>query len=174
MAKKLKVWTGSIWDDVAVQLPDMTAFAVKASPVLSDASLTGITSIEEVFERVNISTTAATGTINFDFVPNFGVTFLTSSAAANWTLNVRGSSTQTLNSLLSVGQAITIVLMNTNGATAYYQTGFQIDGTTTTVRWQGGSAPTSGNANSIDAYSFTIIKTASATYTVLGSLTRFA
>jgi hypothetical protein len=60
--------------------------------------------------------------------------------------------------------------------TPYYPTAFQIDGATAgvTVRWQGGSAPTSGNTNSIDSYTFTIIKTASATYTVIASQTRFA
>jgi hypothetical protein len=62
----------------------------------------------------------------------------------------------------------------TNGATAYYQTGFQVDGSSVTPKWQGGTAPSGGNASSVDVYTFTVIKTASATFTVLGSLTRFA
>ncbi len=175
MAKPIRVWDGTQWQDLTTQLQDLSIYAPKVAPGLTNAALTGITSIEEVLERVNVSATAATGTINFDFVPNFGITFYTANATANWTLNVRGSSTQTLNSLLAVGQALTVVFMNTNGTTAYYQTGFQIDGSATTVRWQGGSAPTAGNASSTDVYSFTIIKTATTpTYTVLGSLTRFA
>jgi hypothetical protein len=75
---------------------------------------------------------------------------------------------------MSIGQALTIVFINTTTATAYYQTAFQIDGSSVTPEWQGGTAPSSGNANSIDIYTFTIIKTANATYTVLGSQVRFA
>lgn len=125
-------------------------------------------------EIVTISATAATGTINFDAVTQ-SVLYYTTNASANWTLNIRGNSGTTLNSILPTGTAITIAFMVTQGATAYYQTGFQIDGSSITPRWQGGSAPTSGNASNIDVYSFTIIKTASApTYIVLGSLTGFA
>lgn len=119
-------------------------------------------------ERTTVSATAATGTINFDAVTQ-GVLYYTSNASANWTLNVRGNSGATLNSVLATGDAITVSFLVTNGATAYYQTAFQIDGTSVTPKWSGGTAPASGNASSIDAYAFTIIKTASATYTVLGA-----
>jgi len=102
------------------------------------------------------------------------VLYYTSNASANWTLNVRGSSGTSLNTLLSTGQSVTIAFLVTNGATAYYQTGFQVDGSSVTPKWQGGTAPSGGNASSVDVYTFTVIKTASATFTVLGSLTRFA
>jgi hypothetical protein len=75
---------------------------------------------------------------------------------------------------MTVGQSLTIVLQITNGTTAYYPTAWQIDGSAVTPKWQGGTAPTGGNASSIDVYSLTIIKTASATYTVLASQTKFA
>jgi hypothetical protein len=124
-------------------------------------------------ERTTISATAATGTINFD-ASTQGVLYYTSNASANFTLNVRGSSGATLNSILTTGDAITVVFLNTNGATAYYPTVYQVDGSAVTPKWQGGTAPTAGNASSIDAYSLTIIKTASATFTVLASQTKFA
>ena len=124
-------------------------------------------------ERTTISATAATGTINFD-ASTQGVLYYTSNASANWTLNVRGNSSTTLNSILATGDAITVVFLVTNGATAYYPTVYQIDGSAVTPKWQGGTAPTAGNASSIDAYSLTIIKTASATFTVLASQTKFA
>ena len=125
-------------------------------------------------ERTTVSATAATGTINFDVVTQ-GVLYYTTNASANFTLNIRGSSGATLNSILAVGDAITVVFLNTNGSTAYYATAYQIDGSAVTPKWQGGTAPTSGNASSIDAYSLTIVKTASTpTYTVLASQTKFA
>ena len=105
---------------------------------------------------------------------NKNILYYTGAATANWTFNVRGSATVSLNTLMSTGQSLTVVFLNTNTASAFYPTAFQIDGSAVTPKWQGGTAPSSGNANSIDSYSYTIIKTASATYTVLASQTRFA
>jgi hypothetical protein len=119
-------------------------------------------------ERMTITATAATGTINFDALTQ-GVLYYTSNATANWTLNVRGNSGTTLNAALATGDAITVSFLVTNGSTAYNHSALTIDGSAQTVSWSGGTAPAAGNASGIDAYSFTIIKTASATYTVLGA-----
>ena len=119
-----------------------------------------------------VSATAATGTINYD-VTTQSVLYYTSNASANWTVNFRGSSGTSLNTLMSIGQSITVAFLVTQGATAYYNNGWQIDGTAVTPKWQGGTAPTAGNASGIDVYTYTITKTASATYTVLASLTQF-
>lgn len=125
-------------------------------------------------ERFTVSATAATGTVNFDAVTQ-GVLYYTSNASANFTLNIRGNSSTTLNSMLAVGDAITLVFLNTNGATAYYPNVIQVDGTTVTPKWQGGTAPSGGNASAIDSYSITVIKTAATpTYTVLASVVKFA
>lgn len=126
-------------------------------------------------EVCNISATAATGTINVEVGSLGSVWYYTTNASANFTLNFRKSSTVSLSTLLAVGQSITIVFLNTNGATAYYPTAFQIDGSAVTPKWQGGTAPTGGNASAVDAYSFTIIKTAATpSYLVLASQTKFA
>lgn len=125
-------------------------------------------------ERTTVSATAATGTINFDAVTQ-GVLYYTSNASANWTLNVRGNSGTTLSSILAVGDAITVAFLVTNGSTAYYPTALQIDGSAVTPKYQGGTAWAAGNASSIDAYVYTIIKTAATpTYTVFASQTKFA
>ena len=130
--------------------------------------------LTSAFETVAISNSQATGTVNVD-LSTAAVHYYTGNSAANWTFNFRGNSGTTLNSLLSVGQSATVAFLATN-TTAYYPTAFQVDGTSSgvTIRWQGGLAPAAGNANSIDAYTFTIIKTASATYTVIASQVRFA
>jgi len=125
-------------------------------------------------ETATISATAATGTINYDCVTQ-AVLYYTTAATANFTLNFRGSSTATLSSLLAVGQSITVVFLNTTGATAFYPTVYQVDGVAVTPKWQGGSAPTGGNVSAVDAYSLTIVKTAATpTYTVFASQTKFA
>jgi len=78
-----------------------------------------------------------------------------------------------MNDALETGEAVTSVFLNTNGTTAYYPTAVQVDGGSVTPKWQGGVAPTAGNASSIDAYSFTVIKTAGSAFTVLASQTQF-
>lgn len=139
------------------------------SPAINTATATGAILVAPE-ERTTVSATAAATTVNFDAITQ-GVLYYTSNASANWTLNVRGDSSTTLNSILAVGDAITVSFLVTNGSTAYYQTAFNIDGTTSgvTMEYSGGTVPASGNASSIDVYTYTIIKTASATYTVFGA-----
>jgi hypothetical protein len=142
------------------------------APVINNAVSTGAILVAPE-ERTTVTATAATGTINFDAITQ-GVLYYTTNASANWTLNVRGNSSTSLNTLLETGDSITVVFLATQGSTAYYQSAFQIDGSAVTPKWQGGTAPAAGNASSIDSYVFTIIKTGSATFTVFGSQTRFA
>ena len=125
-------------------------------------------------ERLTVSATAATGTVNFDVLTQ-GVLYYTTNASGNWTLNVRGDGTPTtLNDSLATGDSITIVFLVTQGATAYYSTALTIDGNAVTPKYITGTAFTAGNASSIDSYVYTIIKTGSAAFTVLASQTKFA
>ena len=124
-------------------------------------------------ETITVSATAAASTINVDVVTS-GAKYYTSNASADWTFNFRGDGSTTLNSLMATGQSITVAFLVTNGSTAYKPTVFQVDGSAVTPKWNGGSAPASGGANGIDSYTFTIIKTASATFTVLGAQSKFA
>lgn len=98
---------------------------------------------------------------------------VTAASANNFVLNFASTAAASLNGLMAIGASITVSVTVTNGATAYYCTGVQIDGVSQTVNWQGGSAPAGGHASSLDVYTFNIKKTASATYTVLGSLVQF-
>jgi hypothetical protein len=124
-------------------------------------------------EITTVAATAATGTVNFD-TQTQAVLYFTATASGNWTLNVRGDGSTTLNSLMDVGDSLTVTHLVTQGTTAYYNSAVTIDGSAQTVKWQNGLAPSAGNASSVDAYSYTIIKTASATYTVFASQNKFA
>jgi len=126
-----------------------------------------------MLEVDTISATAATGTINYD-VTTQSVLFYTSNASGNWTVNFRGSSGTTLDTIMATGESISATFLVTQGSTAYYNSAVTIDGTSVTPKWQGGTAPTSGNASSVDCYTYVIQKTGSAAYVVLASQTKFA
>ncbi len=123
-------------------------------------------------ERATITATAAGSTVQFD-AKTQGVLYYTSNSTGNWTLNVRGDGSTTLNSLMTTGDALTVVFMATN-TTAYYANAFTIDGSAVTPKYQNGVAFAAGNANAIDIYTYTIFKTADATFTVLAGQTKFA
>jgi len=129
--------------------------------------------IKALIEGATVSATAATGTINYDAATQ-AVVYYTSNASANWTVNFRGSGSLSLNSMMQTGQSLTVAFLVTQGSTAYYNSAVQVDGSSVTPKWQGGTAPSAGNASSIDSYVYTIIKTGAATFTVLASQTKFA
>jgi hypothetical protein len=147
--------------------------ATIATPTITGGTNTGSILVSPE-ERTTVSATAATGTVNFD-ASTQGVLYYTTNASANWTLNIRGTSSITFSSILAVGDAITVTHLVTQGSTAYYNSAVQVDGSSVTPKWQGGTAPTAGNASSVDAYVYTVVKTASTpTYTVFASQTKFA
>jgi hypothetical protein len=119
-------------------------------------------------ESTNIIASAPTATQTIDFVTS-GVHYFTSNSTSNVTLNFRGDGSTTLNSMMAIGGSVTFSIMITNGSTPYIANAFQIDGSAVTPKWSGGTAPSAGNASSVDFYSFNIIKTADATFTVFAS-----
>jgi len=157
------------WSSVAAPA---TATTFTATQTFSGTSSTLAMILSNAAEVATISATAATGTIAYD-VTTQSVLYYTTNASANWTVNFRGSSGTSLNTLMSTGQTMTVVFMVTQGATAYYNSAVQVDGASVTPKWQGGTAPTAGNASGIDVYSYTIIKTGSAAFTVLAAQVQF-
>jgi hypothetical protein len=137
------------------------------SPAINTGTLTNplLSSPEE---STNIIGSAPAATQTIDFVTS-GVHYFTTNSTSNVTLNFRGDGSTTLNSMMATGGSITVSVLFTNGSTAYYASAFQIDGSAVTPKWSGGTAPSAGNASSVDLYSFNIVKTANATFTVFAS-----
>jgi uncharacterized protein YdeI (BOF family) len=149
---------------------DTTVMTVQTDgELVADGGVTvnGTLDIEEVFEKFG-TFTGTSGTISLD-VTDQGIYYGTTNQTANRTINFTN-----VNSSLAVGQSVTASILLTNGSTAYYLNAYQVDSTAVTPKWSGGSAPTAGNASGIDVYTFTIIKTADATFTVLASQTQYA
>ena len=150
-----------------------TATTFTALQTFNGTSALGALKTININEPATISATASTGTINFD-VTTQSVLYYTTNATGNFTLNFRASSGTSLNTLLATGDSICVSFLCTNGSTAYYNSAVQVDGSSVTPKYQGGTAWTSGNASSIDAYNFVIVKTGSAAFTILTSQTKFA
>jgi hypothetical protein len=144
-----------------------TGANVSGTLTTDGVTVDGTLEINEVFEKFHTGASNA-GTLLVDTSAH-AIVYLTSNQAANRTLNFIN-----VNSNLDTGQSLTATVLATQGSTAYYFNAYQVDSSAVTPKWSGGSAPTEGNASGIDVYTFTIIKTANATFTVLASVTQYA
>jgi hypothetical protein len=156
----------TVTNNIATKLP-LAGGTMTGTLTAPSVTVDGTLDIEEVFEKVGTST-STTGTITADILAQ-GVTYFTANQTANRTINFSN-----VNANLAIGQSVTGTFLLAQGSTAYYINAYQVDGSAATPKWSGGSAPTGGNANSLDVYTFTIIKTANATFTVLASQTQFS
>ena len=163
MNKPLDV-TGAITSSAAL---NAASASLTGSLTATGADINGPLAIEEVKEKVTIDT-ATSGTLTFDTQAQ-AVIFLSANQSANRTINFTN-----VNSNMAVGESMTFAVLATQGSTAYYLNAYQVDSSSVTPKWSGGSAPSAGNASGIDAYSFTLVKTADATFTVLASVTQYA
>jgi len=136
-------------------------------------TLNGQGAIQSVAEKVTTAAVGTTGTVNYDVLTQ-AVLNHTTDAAGNFTVNFRGDGSSSLDSIMDTGESVTLAFIVKQGSTPYYNSAVTIDGSAITPEWQGGAAPTAGNASSLDVYSYTIIKTGSATFTALASQTQFA
>ena len=132
----------------------------------------GTTSLAEIIEKVDISTVTG-GTLNFDFLTQ-AVQFYNANQTGNSIINLRGGGSTSLNSVMATGESMTCAILMKQGSSAYYIGTLRIDGSNVTPEWSGGTAPSSGNANSVDSYVFTVIKTGNSAFTVFASQTQFA
>ena len=151
-----------------------TSFTAKQSFIGSSSVLAEV--LQNAAETVNYGVSSPPASTQPIYLSDGAITYFGGNTNTNWVINFSLSSGVSMNTALTIGQSVTIAILATNGGTAYYNTSVQVDGTTSgvTTKWQGGTAPTSGNTSSIDVYTYTIIKTASATFTVLASQTKFA
>ena len=119
------------------------------------------------------SSTTTAGSLVF-FANDYQILRLTQDQTGDRTLFISGATGVSFDSSISTGEVRTIAIVWKNGATPYYINTVQIDGNNQTVKYEGGTAPSAGNANSIDWYTFSVIKTGTAQFEVYGTFSKFA
>jgi len=144
--------------------------ATITNATLTNATVTNLTT-PKISETVTVTASAPAATTNYDVLTQT-IQMYTSNLTTNFTLNIRGNSSTTFNSSTSIGQSVTCTLIVTNGSNSFWPNVLQIDGSNVTPKWQT-ATPTGGNVNKTNLYTYSIIKTASATYTVLASQADF-
>jgi predicted ribosome-associated RNA-binding protein Tma20 len=161
-------------DDEAVTTAKLDDGAVTSIKLGSNLDLNGTTEIDEIIETVVISETGLTGLVQVN-AKSGSVHYFKINSAANWTWNLRGDGTTSLDSMMDAGQAITFSLFAKNATSGFRPTSITVDTSATVVtRWFGGNAPTTGNTNSVDCYTITVIKMDTSEFDVFVSQSKFA
>jgi hypothetical protein len=108
-----------------------------------------------------ISNLGASGTVNTD-LDNGHIHKYQGATSGNYGPNFRKNSSTTLNSIMAVGDVVSVVFMAASTSHYLDQTDIQVDGSTSNldIDFIGGAAPTAANGSGFDIYTFTIQKTA--------------
>ena len=155
--------------------------SVKLTTLSTGVEVTGVTSTTSLSvgpgvlqEKLYNVASALTGTVNFDVVTNGLVQYYTTNSSGTFIVNLRGDGSTTFNSLMDIGKTTVFTVYSAQNNASYYMTDFKIDGSSITEKWNGGTAPSAGTASGTDVYTFNIMKTADATFTVFATFSNFA
>lgn len=147
---------------------DIAYFALlnAAQTFSAKQTFTNTIKLQQALEKWNIvANNLASGDNNFDIL-TAAIWYWTTAGDTNATLNFRGDGSNSLDSLMAVGESITVAAVVVHTGTAYLINALKIDGTSVTPKWVDGTAPSAGSTNATNVYTYTILKTASATFTV--------
>ena len=137
----------------------------------------GLTTQKMLKEEFNTTAAKLSANLNID-LSNGMVHLFTTQETATSVPNIRYSSSESLNSKMSVGETVAVTIITT-AAAGGYSTGITIDGNangqnsyTLSTNWTGGAAPSDGGASGVDLYAYNIMKTADKTFTIIASQTK--
>ena len=114
-----------------------------------------------------------TGDFNHNIMDYGLVYYGATNATGSFTFNLRGNGSTTFEAITNTGTTTAFTIFQAVNNTGRYLTAFKIDGSTQTVQWNGGSAPSASGSGGIDVYTFQILKTGSSSYVVLGNYANF-
>lgn len=164
---------GNLEDEVDTKA-SLTGSETLTNKTLTDAVLSGTTRVDQILESANLDNTAITGLVTYELLTNGSVTYYTTNSSSNFDFDFVGDSNTSLNSVMNIGESLTLAIATRHGATAYFLGTVTVDNSNpANTYWQNDTLPTEGTANGVDVYGFTIIKTANATFDVLASVSSF-
>ena len=171
-ANYIPLWANATSLSSSVLFQSASNLGINTTTPSASFHVVGTMMMQGVIEQVKITASAPPSTLNVDALSG-SVVFLSASSANNWTVNFRGSAATSLNSMMYPGQSMTFAVLVNHATVGYTASIHQVDGTTITPRWQGGTLP-SGSGTSTDIYSYTLIKTANAAFNIFAAQTKFA
>jgi hypothetical protein len=125
------------------------------------AVFTGTTDMQELRENV-VDVTLSSNVATLDWTAG-NIYYIATAPSASMTFNATNVPTD-------ASKVMTINVLVTQGSTGYIPTVFQIAGSSNTIRWAGGTAPTpTSSAGKIDIFSFTMQRTTAGAWIVYGS-----
>ena len=118
-------------------------------------------------EEVKVTAGKLSDNTNIDLEDGMVHLFTTAESTTS-TPNLRWNSSTALNTKVDTGESISVTIITTANASGF-SAQLTIDGSAVTENWVGGSAPDAGGSSGVDIHAYTIIKTASATWTVIAN-----
>lgn len=146
----------------SITVADITGIGANLSGITTTA---GIKFNKQIFEEVNVTAGKLSDNTEIN-ISNGQVHLFTTEESTTSTPNIM--STTGINTDMSIGESLVVTIITTANASAY-SANITIDSVAVTENWVGGSAPDAGGSSGVDIHSFTIIKTGSAAYTVIGN-----
>ena len=146
----------------SITVADITGIGANLSGITTTA---GVKFNKQIFEEVNVTAGKLSDNTEIN-ISNGQVHLFTTAESTTSTPNIM--STTGINTDMSVGESLVVTIITTANASAY-SANITIDSAAVTENWVGGSAPDEGGSSGVDIHSFTIIKTGSAAYTVIGN-----
>jgi len=124
-------------------------------------NLSGTVDVQELREQVvDVTLSSNSGTLDWSAG---NIYYIGTAPTGNMTLNATNVPTDN-------SKIMTINVMVVQGSTGYIPSTFQIAGSSQTIRWSGGSAPTAtSSAGKIDIFSFTLQRTSAGAWIVYGT-----
>jgi hypothetical protein len=129
--------------------------------VQGNAEIRGTMKVFEIIENTTLDSTTIIGsgvtTIDLD-LDTSSIYYYTQDAGSNWSVNLRANVGTALTDFLEIGESITVAVTTKQGPTAYYNNDVYIDNILIAPRYYGSLTINSGNANSLDLYTYVVVR----------------
>lgn len=121
-------------------------------------------------EPLSIVASAVPSSLNFD-ARTYNTLYYQYAPTSNWGINVRGDSSNTLDSMMNIGESVSIGFLAPSGGT-YALTAFAVDGVSRSIYWPNGVAPAGGSG--FETYMIAIFKNGANSFFALATHTSFS